>query len=131
MCNKCLAKEIEDLQAKLSSTKAELSGVRLDLAGTTTTLDKYRDMHEKMSRVNSNLRRCVSDLDSANSDLRKCVSDQEDTIRTLMEERDLSRELFQGMVSAYADLLDRYSKMCDDDEELVSLSIWRDDVEND
>ena len=62
--------------------------------------------------------------DMANSDLRKNVSDLEDTLRTLTrtltEERDLSRELFQGMVSAYADLLDRYSKMRDDYDGLVS-----------
>ena len=91
---------ISELQATLINTKAELSGVRADQADTTLTLDKYRGMHVNMSR--------------ANSELRKSVSDQEDTIRTLMEERDLSRELFQGMVSEYANLLDRYAKSCDD-----------------
>lgn len=64
----------------------ELAAVRLDLADTTTTLDRYRDMRVKMEGI----------------------------IRTLTEERDLSRELFQGMVSEYADLLDRYAKLCDD-----------------
>ena len=133
MCNKCLEEEIEDLKAKvkreaerasttiselraaLSNTKAELSDVRRDLEDTTTTLDNYRDTHVKSSRINSTLR--------------KSIADQEDTVRTLTAERDLSRELFQGMVSAYADLLDRYSKTCDDYEELVSRFIWRNDAD--
>ena len=145
MCNKCLEEEIEDLKAKveqeaerantwrslwdrsentahelrqaLSNTKAELSNVQSDLADTAATLVKYRDMRVKRSRVNS--------------DLRKRVSDLEDTIRTLTEERDLARELFQDMVRKHAKLLDRYSKTCDDYEELSSRFIWRDDVEND
>ena len=97
---------IRELQATLDNAKADLFVVRYDLADTTKTLDKYRGMHVNMSR--------------ANSDLRKSVSDLEDTIRTRTEERDLSRELFQGMVSEYADLLDRHSKMCDDYDGLVS-----------
>ena len=90
---------VRELRATLHNTKAELSEVRHDLADTTKTLDKYRDMHVKRSR--------------ANSELRKSVADMEDTIRTLTEERDLARELFQGMMSEYADLLDRYSILCD------------------
>ena len=97
---------IRELQATLDNAKADLFVVRYDLADTTKTLDKYRGMHVNMSR--------------ANSDLRKSVSDLEDTIRTLTEERDLARELFQGMVSEYADLLDRYAKMCVDYDGLVS-----------
>ena len=89
----------------------ELAAVRLDQADTTKTLDKYRDMHVKMSRANSELRHSVSDL--------------EDTMASLTEERDLARELFQGMVSEYADLLDRYVKSCDDYAELSSRFIWR------
>ena len=144
MCSKCLEEEIEDLKAKvkqeaerantwrslwdlsgntiselraeLSNTKAEMSGVRLDLADTTKTLDKYRGMHVKMSR--------------ANSDLRKSAADLNETLAMITEERDLSRELFQGMVSAYADLLDRYAKSCDDYEDLASRFIWRDDSEH-
>ena len=100
-----------ELNVALDNTKAELTVVRSNLADTSKTLDKYRGMHVKMSK--------------ANSDLRKSVSDLEDTIRTLTEERDLSRELFQGMVSEYADLLDRYTKSCDDYEELASRFIWR------
>ena len=134
MCSKCLAEEIEDLktkvkkeaeradiwtnlwglsgntirelQATLDNAKADLFVVRYDLADTTKTLDKYRDMHVKMSR--------------ANSDLRKSAADLNETLAMITEERDLSRELFQGMVSAYADLLDRYAKMCDDYDGLVS-----------
>ena len=91
---------VRELRATLSNTKAELSGVRQDLADTTKTLDKYREMHVKMSRANSELRKSVADMNEA---LVACTG-----------ERDLARELFQGMVSEYADLLDRYSKMCDD-----------------
>ena len=97
---------IRELQATLDNAKADLFVVRYDLADTTKTLDKYRGMHVNMSR--------------ANSDLRKSVSGLKDAIRTLTEERDLARELFQGMVSEYADLLDRYAKMCDDYDGLVS-----------
>ena len=91
---------ISELRAEINNTKAELLGVRADQADTTATLDRYRDMHVMMSRTNSGLRKSASDL--------------EGIIRTLTEERDLSRELFQGMVSEYADLLDRYAKLCDD-----------------
>ena len=104
-----------DLRKNVADTKAELSVVRSNLADTTTTLDKYRGMHVKMSRTNS--------------DLRKSVSDLEVTIRTLTEERDLSREWFQGMVSAYADLSDRYAKSCDDYEKLAVHFIWRNDAD--
>ena len=107
---------VRELRAELSSTKAELSNVRLDLADTTKTLDKYRGMHVEMSR--------------ANSDLRKSAADLNETLAMITEERDLSRELFQGMVSAYADLLDRYAKSCDDYEDLASRFIWRDDSEH-
>ena len=79
---------VRELRAALRNTKAELSDVRSDLADTTETLDTYRELRAKM----------------------------DNTIRTLTDERDLSRELFQGMVSEYADLLDRYSKKCDDFE---------------
>ena len=123
MCD-CNAIEIKNLKSKVRNldlafrnAEAEVVLVRYDLVDTKETLDKYRDMHVKMSR--------------ANSELRKTVSVLEDAIRTLTEERDLSRELFQGMVSAYADLLDRYAKSCDDYAELASLFIWRGDVEND
>ena len=123
MCD-CNAIEIKNLKSKVRNldlafrnAEAEVVLVRYDLVDTKETLDKYRDMHVKMSR--------------ANSELRKSVSVLEDTIRTLTVERDLSRELFQGMVSAYADLLDRYAKSCDDYAELASRFIWRGDVEND
>lgn len=154
MCNKCLEEEIEDLKAKvkreaewasttiselratLSNTKAELSDVRRDLEDTTTTLDNYRDIHVKSSRINSTLR--------------KSVSDQEDAIRTLTEERDVSREMHQSLstayndllvlyvkncdeydslVSRYDDLLARYEKSCDDYEKLASRFIWRNDAD--
>ena len=95
-----------ELWATLHNTKAELTEVRHDLADTTKTLDKYRDMHVKRSR--------------ANSDLRKSVADLEDTIHTLTEERDLARELFQGMVTKHAKLLDRYSMIRDHYDDLVS-----------
>ena len=108
MCD-CNAIEIKNLKSKVRNldlafrnAEAEVVLVRYDLVDTKETLDKYRDMHVKMSR--------------ANSELRKSVSVLEDTIRTLMEERDLSRELFQGMVRECADLLARYSKKCDDFE---------------
>ena len=103
---------VNELRATLSNTKAELSVVRSNLADTTTALDKYRnldkyrDMHVKMSRANSGIWKSDSDL--------------EDTIRTLTEERDIAREMFQGMVSKYAELSDRHSKMCDDYDGLVS-----------
>ena len=122
MCD-CNAIEIKNLKSKVRNldlafrnAEAEVVLVRYDLVDTKETLDKYRDMHVKMSR--------------ANSELRKTVSVLEDAIRTLTEERDLSRELFQGMVSAYADLLDRYAKSCDDYEDLASRFIWRDDSEH-
>ena len=95
-----------ELSGDLRKTKAELSVVRSDLADTTATLDNYRDMHVNSSRINSVLRKSVSDL--------------EDTIRTLTEERDTAREMFQGMLSKYAELSDRHSKMCDDYDGLVS-----------
>ena len=66
--------------------------------------------------------------DDTCSDLRKSVSDLEDTICRLTEERDLSRELFQGMASEYANLLARYEKSCDDYEKLASRFIWRNDA---
>ena len=77
----------------LVNTKAELVDVRSDLADTTTTLDTYRKLRVKLHS----------------------------TISTLTEERDLARELFRGMMNEYADLSDRYSKMCDDYESLSSL----------
>ena len=83
---------ISELRATLSNAETELAAVRHDLADTNTTLDKYRDMHVKMSRAKSDL----------------------------TEERDLSRVLFQGVVSEYADLLDRYAKKCDDYDAQVS-----------
>ena len=88
---------VRELRATLASTKAELADVRSDLADTTATLDKYRDMHVKRSR--------------ANGGIWKSDSDPEDIIRTLTEERDLARELFQAMVSKYSNLLDRYTKL--------------------
>lgn len=84
---------VSELRATLSNTMAELSGVRYDLVDTTKTLDNYRDMHVKMSR--------------AKSELRKSVAGLEDTVRTLTEERDLARELYRGMVRKYAILLNR------------------------
>lgn len=137
---------VSELRASLSNTKAELSGVRLDLADTTTTLDRYRDMHVNMSRANSDLRKSVADLEDtirtlteernlathvksirANSDLGESFSgiwvsdsDREDTIRTLTGDRDLAREMYQGVCSKYAELLDRHSKMCVDYDGLVS-----------
>ena len=103
MCNKCLEEEIEDLKAKV---KREA---------------------ERASTTISELRAALSNTKAELSDVRSDLS--EDTVRTLTAERDLSRELFQGMVSAYADLLDRYSKTCDDYEELVSRFIWRNDAD--
>ena len=110
-----------ELWLTLSNTKAELSGVRQDLADTTKTLDKYREMHVKMSRANSELRKALDKyremhvkMSRSNSELRKSVADMNEALAACTGERDLARELFQGMVSEYADLLDRYSKMCDD-----------------
>ena len=97
---------VRELRATLVNTKAELADVRSDLADTTATLDKYRDMHVKRSR--------------ANGGIWKSDSDPEDTIRTLTEERDLAREWFQGMATAYTGLLDRYTVKCDDYEGLAS-----------
>ena len=108
---------VRELRATLHNTKAELSAVRHDLADTTKTLDKYRDMHVKMSR--------------ANSELRKSVADLNETLEALTEERDLARELFQGMVREYADLSDRYAKSCDDYKVLASRFVWRNDAEHD
>ena len=147
MCNKCLEEEIEDLKAEvkreaertntwrnlwdfsenrahelrqaLSIAKAELSDVRSDLADTTATLDNYRDLHVQRSRTNSVLRKSVSDL--------------EDTVRTLTEERDLARELFQGMVSKHAELLNRCSQVCDEYGDVFSRRVdvlWRSDSEH-
>ena len=104
-----------DLNVALENTKAELSGVRSDLADTTKTLDKYREMHAKMSK--------------ANSELRKSVADLNETLATRTEERDLARELYQDRIRCYADLLNRYSKTCDDYEELASRFIWRNDAD--
>ena len=95
-----------ELRNDLDDKKAELADMRADLAGATTTLGAFRESHGKMSK--------------ANSELRKSVSDLEDTIRTLTEERDISRELFRGMVGEYADLVDRYTVKCDDYEGLAS-----------
>ena len=93
---------IRELRATLSNTKAELSDVRSDLADTTATLDTCRKMRFKMDNA----------------------------ICTLTEERDLARELFQGMMREYADLLDRYTKSCDEYEKLASRFIWRNDAEH-
>ena len=110
---KTLKAQVRRLELAFHNAEAELAVVRYDLVDTTETLDKYRDMHVKMSR--------------AKSELRKSVSGLEDTIRTLTEERDLSRESFQGMVSEYADLLVRYEKSCDDYGKSASRFIWGDD----
>ena len=111
---------ISELRATLSNTKAELSDVRRDLEDTTTTLDNYRDIHVKSSRINSTLR--------------KSIADQEDTIRTLMDERDLAREMLQNLSTAYTDLLGLYAKNCDEYDSLVSRYddlLLRCDAEND
>ena len=97
---------VRELRATLHNTKAELSEVRHDLAGTTKTLDKYRDMHVKMSR--------------AKSELRKSVADLNETLATRTEERDLARELYQDMIRGYACLLDRYTEKCADYDARVS-----------
>ena len=112
MCD-CNAIEIKNLKGQVSNLDiafhnavAELSVARSDLEDTNTALDAYRELRAKMST----------------------------NIRMLTEERDLSRELFQGMVSEYADLLDRHSKMCDDYDGLVSrydALLSRNDAEHD
>ena len=74
--------------------------------------------------------RCLEEIE----ELKVEVSGLEDAIRMLTEERDLARELFQGMVSEYADLLGRHAKMCDDYDGFVSRYddlLLRDYVEND
>ena len=87
---------VRELRATLHNTKAELSAVRHDLADTTKTLDKYRDMHVKTSR--------------AKSELRKSVANLNEKLEALTEER----EMFRDMEVKYADLLVRYSKKCND-----------------
>lgn len=94
-----LRSQWRDLNITLDNTRAELSGVRSDLEDTTKTLDKYREMHVKRSRANSELRKSVADLNEA--------------LEMRTEERDLARELFKAMMNEYADLLDRYSILCD------------------
>ena len=79
--------------------------------------DKYRGMHGKMSKVNNELWKSVADLN--------------EKLEALTEERDLARELFQGMASEYADLSDRYAKSCDDYKDLASRFVWRNDAEHD
>lgn len=54
-------------------------------------------------------------------ELRKSVADLNETLEMRTEESDLARGLFKAMMNEYADLLGRYSKMCDDYESLSSL----------
>ena len=98
MCD-CDGTEIENLKDQVCNidiafrnAEAELSIVRDDLAGTTKTLDKYRELHVMMTH----------------------------TIRTLTEERDTTREVLQGVTTAYSDLLGLYAKNCSEYDALVS-----------
>ena len=113
MCSKCLAEEIEDLKAKV---KKEADWT-----------DYWRRLCElkadTVSELRVTLKNTKAELSDAQSDLADTTTTLDKYRRAnseLTEERDLSRELFQGMVSAYADLLDRYAKMCDDYDGLVS-----------
>ena len=91
-----------------------MSDARLDLGDTTRTLDKCRALCARRGM--------------AINDLRKSASDLEDTIRTLTEERDVSREMLQSLSTAYDDLSVLYAKSCDDYEKLASRFIWRNDA---
>ena len=106
MC-KCLEEEIEDLKAKV---KREA---------------------ERASTTISELRAALSNTKAELSDVRRDLL--EDTVRTLTEERDLARELFQGMVSKHDELLDRCSRVCDEYGDVFSRHddvLWRSDSEH-
>ena len=120
MCD-CNAAEIKNLKGQVRNlelvylnTKAELGLVCYNLVDTKASLAAEK----KVSAAAENEHKRA--LDRCHSVLRKSVSDLKDTIRTLTEERDTAREVFQGVLSEYAELSDRHSKMCDDYDGLVS-----------
>ena len=113
MCN-CNTIEIEDLRCQvrglsslLRNAKADLFVARYELADTTKTLDKYREMYVKMRKANSELRKerdntkaelsvvwsNLADAATALDTCRKMLVKMDNTILTLTEERDLARGL--------------------------------------
>ena len=88
-------------------------------------------LEDEVEELRAEVKQKSEQMSRAKSKLRKSVADLNEKLEALTEERDLACELFQGMVSEYADLSDRYAKSCDDYKELASRFVWRNDAEHD
>ena len=105
----------------------DCNDTEIKLADTRATLDKMRRANSVLREDRDNTKAELADVWSHLADTaaalgtcRKMRVKMDNAICTLTEERDLARELFQGMVSEYANLLDRYTVKCDEYEGLAS-----------